>query len=225
MHARWTQRIYVAPANILVRSLVCPQSPSLTLVARPESIRVPTLGEAMQPRLRGRQRECEVIDDLLATVRTGESRVLVLHGEPGTGKSALLDHLASRATGFRVARAAGVESEMELAYAGLHQLCAPFAERIGRLPAPQRDALGIAFGLRSGDAPSRFLSAWPSSASSPKRRRRVRSSWSSTTPSGSTRPRPRRPRSSPAGSLPSRWRWWSRCATPSAGTTTRAPTS
>ena len=111
----------------------------------------------MQPGLLGRRRECEVIDDLLATVRTGESRVLVLRGEAGTGKTALLEHLAGSATGFRVARAAGVESEMELAYAGLHQLCAPFAERIERLPGPQRDALGTAFGLRSGDAPNRFL--------------------------------------------------------------------
>ena len=111
----------------------------------------------MQPGLRGRRRECEVIDDLLATVRTGESRVLVLRGEAGTGKTALLEHLAGSATGFRVARAVGVESEMELAYAGLHQLCAPFAERIERLPGPQRDALGTAFGLRSGDAPNRFL--------------------------------------------------------------------
>lgn len=111
----------------------------------------------MHPRLRGRRRECEVIDGLLATVRTGESRVLVIRGEAGTGKTALLDHLAASASGFRVARAAGVESEMELVYAGLHQLCAPFAERIECLPGPQRDALGTAFGLRSGDAPNRFL--------------------------------------------------------------------
>jgi len=111
----------------------------------------------MGPSLRGRRRECEVLDDLLATARTGESRVLVLRGEAGTGKTALLDHLATSATDFRIARAAGVESEMELAYAGLHQLCGPFAKRIERLPAPQRDALGTAFGLRSGDAPNRFL--------------------------------------------------------------------
>ena len=111
----------------------------------------------MHPRLRGRRRECEVMDALLATVRTGKSRVLVLRGEAGTGKTALLDHLAGSATGFRVVRAVGVESEMELAYAALHQLCAPFAERIERLPGPQRDALSTAFGLRSGDAPNRFL--------------------------------------------------------------------
>ncbi len=111
----------------------------------------------MQPRLRGRRRECEVLDDLLASVRTGESRVLVLRGEAGIGKTALLDHLAGGASDFRVARAAGVESEMELALAGLHQLCAPFADRIDILPGPQRDALSTAFGRRGGDAPNRFL--------------------------------------------------------------------
>ena len=111
----------------------------------------------MQPALRGRRGECEVLDDLLASVRTGQSRALVLRGEAGIGKTALLEHLAGSASGFRVARAAGVESEMELAHAGLHQLCAPFADRIDRLPGPQRDALNTAFGLRDGDAPNRFL--------------------------------------------------------------------
>jgi DNA-binding CsgD family transcriptional regulator len=123
---------------------------------RSEEHRALTLGEVMRT-LRGRIRECDVLDDLLASVRTGESRALVVRGEAGIGKTALLDHLVDSASGFRVARAAGVESEMELAYAGLHQLCAPFAERIERLPGPQRDALGTAFGLRSGDAPNRFL--------------------------------------------------------------------
>ena len=102
-------------------------------------------------------RECEVLDDLLVRVRTGESRALVLRGEAGIGKTALLEHLAGSASGFRVVRAAGVESEMELAYAGLHQLCAPFADRIDSLPGPQRDALSTAFGRRGGDAPNRFL--------------------------------------------------------------------
>jgi DNA-binding CsgD family transcriptional regulator len=111
----------------------------------------------MQPRLRGRPRECKVLDALLASVRTGESRALILRGEAGIGKTALLEHLAGSASGFRVARAAGVESEMELAHAGLHQLCAPFEDRIDRLPGPQRDALGTAFGRRDGDAPNRFL--------------------------------------------------------------------
>ena len=111
----------------------------------------------MQPSLRGRRREGKVLDDLLSSVRTGESRVLVVRGEAGIGKTALLERLAGSASGFQVHRAAGVESEMELAHAGLHQLCAPFADRIDSLPGPQRDALNTAFGRREGDAPSRFL--------------------------------------------------------------------
>jgi len=83
--------------------------------------------------------------------------VLVLHGEAGIGKSALLAYLERSASGCRIARAAGVESEMELAFAGLHQLCAPFLDRIGRLPGPQRDALSVAFGLRGGEPPVQFL--------------------------------------------------------------------
>jgi DNA-binding CsgD family transcriptional regulator len=90
-------------------------------------------------------------------VRAGQSRVLVLRGEPGVGKTALLEYLQGRASGCRIARAAGVESEMELPFAGLHQLCAPMLHRLGRLPGPQGDALGAAFGLREGDAPDRFL--------------------------------------------------------------------
>ena len=81
----------------------------------------------------------------------------MLRGEAGVGKSALLEYLAEHASGCRIARAAGVESEMELPYAGLQQLCAPFLARVERLPGPQRDALGTAFGLRDGDAPDRFL--------------------------------------------------------------------
>jgi DNA-binding CsgD family transcriptional regulator len=111
----------------------------------------------MQLGLRGRQGECRVLDDLLASVRMGQSRALLVRGEAGVGKTALLDHLAAGASDFMVARAAGVESEMELAYAGLHQLCAPFADRAESLPGPQRDALGTALGLHSGDAPNPFL--------------------------------------------------------------------
>jgi hypothetical protein len=81
----------------------------------------------------------------------------VLRGEAGVGKSALLEYLARHAEGRTIARAVGVESEMELGYAGLQQLCAPFLDRFGRLPGPQRDALGTAFGLREGAAPDRFL--------------------------------------------------------------------
>ena len=107
--------------------------------------------------MRGRSGECEALDRLLEGVRADQSRVLVLRGEAGVGKSALLDYLDERASGCRVVRAAGVESEMELAFAGLHQLCAPMLERSTRLPDPQRDALGTAFGLSAGAAPDRFL--------------------------------------------------------------------
>ena len=97
-----------------------------------------------------------MLDRLLASVRAGQSRALVLRGEAGIGKTALLGYLLERASGCRIARAAGAESEMELAFAGLHQLCAPFLDRIECLPDPQRAALGAAFGLRDGDAPDRF---------------------------------------------------------------------
>ena len=107
-----------------------------------------------------RRAECAVLDRLVAAVRAGQSRVLVVRGEPGVGKTALLDYLAGQAAGCRVVRAAGVQSEMELAFAGLHQLCAPMLDRLERLPAPQRDALRTVFGLSAGPAPDRFLVAW-----------------------------------------------------------------
>src|SRR5580698_5867374 len=108
-------------------------------------------------RLLGRRSECAALDQLVASVRAGPSRALVLRGDAGVGKSALLEYLVQYASGCGIARAAGVESEMELAYAGLQQLCAPFLDRLERLPGPQRDALGTAFGLRDSDAPDRFL--------------------------------------------------------------------
>jgi DNA-binding CsgD family transcriptional regulator/tetratricopeptide (TPR) repeat protein len=98
-----------------------------------------------------------LLDRLLEAVRGGESRVLVVRGEPGVGKSALLEYVAERSSGCRVARAAGVQSEMELAYAGLHQLCAPMLGCREHLPEPQRNALDTAFGLMKGTAPDRFL--------------------------------------------------------------------
>ncbi|TYB68956.1 AAA family ATPase [Nonomuraea sp. PA05] len=110
-----------------------------------------------RPRLRGRQTECEALDRLVATVQAGRSSMLVLRGEAGIGKSALLEYARDSAAGCRIARAAGVESEMELAYGGLHQLCAPFLDRLDRLPEPQRAALGTAFGLCTGTPPDRFL--------------------------------------------------------------------
>jgi DNA-binding CsgD family transcriptional regulator len=107
--------------------------------------------------LRGRRREREVLDELLAAVRSGQSRALVVLGEPGVGKTALIQYALESASAYRVARAVGVESEMELAFAALHQLCAPMLDRLERLPGPQRAALATAFGLSSGDAPDRFL--------------------------------------------------------------------
>src|SRR5918911_2895240 len=107
--------------------------------------------------LLGRRSECEALDRLVATVRAGRSAVLVIRGEAGVGKSALLACLVEAASGCRVARAAGVESEMELPFAGLHQLCGPMLDRLDRLPAPQRDALSTAFGLSAGERPDRFL--------------------------------------------------------------------
>src|SRR4051812_12652967 len=109
--------------------------------------------------LLGRGTECQVLDRLLGEVDRGRSAVLVVRGEAGVGKTALLHYCARQATGFRVARIVGVESEMELPFAGLHQLCAPMLERLGELPAPQQVALRVALGLDSGDAPDRFLVA------------------------------------------------------------------
>jgi DNA-binding CsgD family transcriptional regulator len=109
------------------------------------------------PRLIGRRSECEALEGLLADARSGQSRVLVLRGEAGAGKSALLDYLSDRVAGWQVARAVGVESEMELAYSGLHQLCAPMLNRLERLPVPRRDALATVFGRSTGPAPDRFL--------------------------------------------------------------------
>ncbi len=104
-----------------------------------------------------RRRECELLDRLLGSARSGESAVLVIRGEPGIGKSMLLDHAASAAAGLRVLRTAGVESEMELAFAAVRQLCAPLLDRAERLAGPQRDALATAFGLMAGNPPNPFM--------------------------------------------------------------------
>jgi DNA-binding CsgD family transcriptional regulator len=111
----------------------------------------------MRPGLVGRQNEVAALDRVLTRARAGRGQVTVLRGEAGIGKSVLLDRVAARATGFRLARAAGVESERELPYAGLHQLCAPFLDRIEHLPGPQHLALATAFGLTAGEPPDRFL--------------------------------------------------------------------
>ncbi|MCU1629059.1 MAG: putative transcriptional regulator, LuxR family [Pseudonocardia sp.] len=107
--------------------------------------------------LRGRTREFEALNRLVDGVRSGRSSVLVVRGEPGVGKSALLEYVRGRASGCRIAQVGGVESEVELAFAGLHQMCSPMLERVEDLPGPQRDALRVAFGLREGAAPDRFL--------------------------------------------------------------------
>ncbi len=114
--------------------------------------------------LLGRRDECEALDRIMADVLAGSSRVLVLRGEAGVGKSALLAYLSGRVTseggkggGWEVASAVGVESEMDLAYSGLHQLCAPLLDHLDELPVPQRDALATVFRLSTGPAPDRFL--------------------------------------------------------------------
>ncbi len=111
------------------------------------------------PELTDRYAERRALDGLTAAVRAGQSRVLVMRGDPGVGKTVLLDYLAGRASdsGCRVARAAGVQSEMELAFAGLHQLCAPMLDHLPRVPVPQYDALRTAFGVAAGPAVDRFL--------------------------------------------------------------------
>ena len=107
--------------------------------------------------LQGRGSECALLDDVIAALRAGESRTLLIHGEAGIGKTALLNYAVASAADLRVLRAAGVESEMELAFASLHQLCAPLLEAVGQLPPPQRGALEVAFGRTAGPAPDRFL--------------------------------------------------------------------
>ena len=107
--------------------------------------------------LRGRRDECATLGRLLDQARAGRSGTLVLRGEAGVGKTALLEHAVDSASDLTVLRASGVESEMELAFAALHQLCAPLLDRLDRLPRPQRDALEITFGLTEGSAPDRFF--------------------------------------------------------------------
>src|SRR5215475_9253533 len=104
-----------------------------------------------------RHAERAVLDKLLDAARGGRSGVLVVRGEAGVGKTALLDYAVQSAAGMRIARLAGVESEMELSFAALQQCCLPILDLVERLPDPQRDALGVAFGLRAGQAPDPFL--------------------------------------------------------------------
>ena len=115
------------------------------------------MGSEPTSALLDRHRERVALDGLLEDLRSGRGRALVVRGEAGIGKSALLEYVVEAAAGMRVCRAVGMESEMELAYAGLHLLFLPLLDRLESLPGPQRDALGVAFGLREGDAPDRFL--------------------------------------------------------------------
>ena len=116
-------------------------------------------GRGRAVRLTDRVGERDALDRLVEAAMSGESRALVVRGDPGVGKTVLLDYLAGRAAaaGCRMVRALGVQSEMELAFAGLHQLCAPMLSRAERLPVPQRDALRTAFGLAPGPPPDRFF--------------------------------------------------------------------
>src|SRR3954447_7002404 len=102
------------------------------------------------PGFMGRTSERDVLDGLLAKVRRGQSDALVIRGEAGIGKTALLRYAARQAAGFRVAQIAGVDAEMELPFAAVHQLCAPMLDRLDALPQPQHAALSVAFGMRSG---------------------------------------------------------------------------
>src|SRR5829696_539146 len=116
-------------------------------------------GSSRRPpiRLVGRQAECDAVDRLLSDALAGRSGVMVLRGEVGVGKSALLGYLSDRTQGWHVATASGIESEMELAYSGLQQLCAPMLDHLERLPVPQREALATVFGRSTGPAPDAFL--------------------------------------------------------------------
>src|SRR3954451_15720944 len=107
--------------------------------------------------LRGRGSECALLDELVAAIRRGESQSLVLRGEAGIGKTALLEYLIASAPDATIVRAVGVQSDMELPYAALHQLCGPLLDRLEALPAPQRQAMEIVFGVTAGEAPDRFL--------------------------------------------------------------------
>src|SRR5579864_1919449 len=117
----------------------------------------PSRGRERPPELRGRLDERGLLDRLIDAVRAGQSQALVLVGEAGVGKTALLNYVAGHASGCRVIHATGVQSEMELAFAGLQQLRKPLLDHLDRLPGPQRGALQTAFGLRAGPAPDRFL--------------------------------------------------------------------
>src|SRR6185436_1612054 len=117
---------------------------------RPVTLDAPMAAAHRPPAFRGRSSECELLDRLLDNVRGGQSAVLAIRGEAGVGKTALLRFCARQASGFRIEQIAGVESEMELPFAGLHRLCSPMLDRLGALPEPQQLALKVALGIESG---------------------------------------------------------------------------
>src|SRR3954468_3604398 len=112
--------------------------------------------DALRVPLRGRAGECAILDELVEAAREGESRVVVLGGEAGIGKTVLLDYAAASGHGARVLAADGIEAELELPFAALQQLCAPLLGALDRLPPPQRDAVRAVFGLSSTSRPDRF---------------------------------------------------------------------
>src|SRR6476646_6098693 len=122
-----------------------------------EMSRAPSPVRSPGGQLLGREREREALDRLLEAARSGHAGVLVVRGEPGVGKTALLEYAVEAGRDFRIARTFGVEAEMELPYAAVQQLCSPIFELTEGLPEPQRDALFVALGLRAGPAPNRFL--------------------------------------------------------------------
>src|ERR1700716_2528878 len=107
----------------------------------------------------GRARERERLDAMLAQASDGQSALLVVRGEAGIGKTALLRYAARQASGLRIAEIEGIQAEMELPFAGIDRLCAPMLERLEVLAEPQQHALRVAFGLATGGAPDRFLVA------------------------------------------------------------------
>ena len=138
------------------------EDPSAPLHPFPDRLlpgRVPSPGRTSTSDLLGRRAQCDAIDQLLAAASTGRSGVLVVRGEAGIGKSALMQRARDTAVsrGFRVESAVGVESEAQFAFAGVHQLCAPLLDRAQALPEPQQTALGVALGRQAGAAPDPFL--------------------------------------------------------------------
>src|ERR1700716_1954209 len=130
---------------------------SSSVMLRTEMSGAPSPVRSPGGQLLGRERERDALDRLLEAAAGGHGGVLVVRGEPGVGKTALLEYAVEAGRGFRIARTSGIEAEMELPFAAVQQLCSPFFELLERLPQPQHDALGVAFGLSTGPAPNAFL--------------------------------------------------------------------